>query len=129
MRLSLSLVLTATLTLAELFGCFGPPDQSLIPPAVISGIVLDSASGDQVIGATVLVEELELSELSDVEGRFRITVPYGSYVLKVTHLDYYDKTLSVEVTDDHALDDVEFRLTQNESIRRDNELITPVSTD
>ncbi|MCB2231799.1 carboxypeptidase-like regulatory domain-containing protein [bacterium] len=129
MRLSLSLVLTATLTLGGLFGCFGLPDESLIPPAVISGIVLDSASGDAVIGATILVEELELSALSDVEGRFRITVPYGSYFLKATHLDYYDKTLSVEVTADHALADVEFRLTQNESIRRDNELITPVSTD
>lgn len=120
MRLSFSLVLTAMLTLGALFGCFGPPNESQIPPAVISGNVVDSVTGESVVGADVLVMELEVSSFTDVEGRFRIAVPYGNYVLKVTHLDYYDKTLSVEVTADHALADVESQLTQNESIRRDN---------
>lgn len=49
----------------------------------IKGTVLDANSGDAIIGASVLLPELELGTVTDVQGNYTLQVPSGSYLLKV----------------------------------------------
>ena len=49
----------------------------------MTGTVTDGNSGEAILGATVLLPELEIGTVTDINGRFRVQVPSGSYLLKV----------------------------------------------
>lgn len=55
----------------------------------ISGIIIDSASKEPLIGATILLEGTSIGAVSDVDGRFEIeNVSAGSYNLKSVYFSY-----------------------------------------
>jgi len=64
----------------------------------ITGNVSDAVTGQKLIGATVLIENLQLGASTDVNGNFNIeNIPEGKYILRVSYvgyLDYWD-TISV----------------------------------
>lgn len=69
-----------------LFFCFGVvfAQQSLI-----TGRVEDASSGEILIGANVVVNERSnTGDATDVNGNFRISVPVGSYSIKVSSVGY-----------------------------------------
>jgi len=57
---------------------------------VIKGRVVDSNTGDPLLGANVIIEELAgIGGASDLKGFYRIDyVPAGEYTLKVTYIGY-----------------------------------------
>ncbi|OFY41793.1 MAG: TonB-dependent receptor [Bacteroidetes bacterium GWF2_40_14] len=61
---------------------------------VLKGVVLDKASGEPVIGATIFFEELKKGSSTDMEGKYSVIgVPAGRYKIQVACMTY--KTISV----------------------------------
>ena len=49
--------------------------------AVINGKMVDSETGEPLIGATIYAQELEKGAVTDVDGRFSIVLPPGKYTV------------------------------------------------
>jgi outer membrane receptor protein involved in Fe transport len=67
----------------------------------IVGKVLDSQTGEAIIGANVLIENTNIGAATDLEGNFRIeNVPAGKYNLIISYISYArTKITDVVVTD------------------------------
>jgi len=61
---------------------------------IIRGSVFDETTGDPMIGVTVLVEGTSLGIVSDLDGKFNLSVPAGTYNLKLSFVSYEGKTIS-----------------------------------
>ena len=79
----------------------------------LSGYVKDAGSGEDLIGATVLIKELETGSITNVYGFYSISVPKGTYTLSVSYVGFKalaesvtinsDLTFSIELEDDSEL--------------------------
>ncbi|MCI0707264.1 MAG: TonB-dependent receptor, partial [Ignavibacteriae bacterium] len=76
-------------------------NQSLSQDATngkIIGSVIDSETGEPIIGANVFLEETFFGGATDIEGKFSISVPPGSYALIVSVVSYAKQRITdVEV--------------------------------
>lgn len=61
----------------------------------ISGTISDSNTNETLIGATIFIEELKTSTLTNEYGFYSLTVPSGNYNLKISYLGY--KLLSQKI--------------------------------
>ena len=59
-------------------GAIGPDDEGTVQQAFLTGKVTDAATGEALIGVTVLVKGTTVGTLTDVNGNFSIPVPAGS---------------------------------------------------
>ncbi len=66
----------------------------------IAGKVVDKNTGETVIGANITVEGANTGGVTDLDGNYFITVPAGTYKLKIEYLGYTPEEISgVEVKD------------------------------
>ncbi|MFA4924679.1 MAG: carboxypeptidase-like regulatory domain-containing protein, partial [Ignavibacteriaceae bacterium] len=66
--------------------CFG---AAFAQHSLITGRVEDASSGEMLIGANVVViERNNTGAATDLNGNFRISVPVGSYSLKISSVGY-----------------------------------------
>lgn len=88
-------MLKAKFILSLLLGCllnWSSAQESF----TISGTIKDKATGEELIGATVLVKELVSTGVSANEyGFYSLTLPKGKYTLKASYVGYEDLTLAV----------------------------------
>lgn len=61
----------------------------------ITGMVTDAVTGEPLIAATLLVENTSTGAVTDVEGKFSITLPQGSNVLIVSYVGYDTKRVTI----------------------------------
>ncbi len=54
----------------------------------INGYVKDAENGEELIGATVIVKELETGTITNVYGFYAITLESGEYTLQYSYLGY-----------------------------------------
>lgn len=68
----------------------------------IQGLITDE-NGIYVPGATVMIESLKKGDVTNFDGKFTIvSVPVGTYTLKVSYLGYKDITKEVEVKENET---------------------------
>lgn len=74
--------------------------EAPIEPGQVVGQVLDSETGEPISMARVVLDDPQLSALSDLKGRYRLTeVPSGTHALTIHVLGYAEKTVTgVEVS-------------------------------
>ena len=60
----------------------------------IRGIVYDDQTAESLPGVTVFVEGTTLGSITDFDGKFSVTVPQGTYTLRVSFISY--ETLNIE---------------------------------
>jgi len=67
----------------------------------VSGTVVESSTGEPLIGANVVVEGTTTGTVTDLNGNFKLAVPSGSVTLKVSFIGYneFTKTLSGNESD------------------------------
>lgn len=86
------------------FFCFGcNPSSSDQGTAVLRGVVLDTSLPGQpkVVGATVLLEQNNLSTTTNTEGIFILrNIPGGTYTLTVTKQGYTKYSAEIEIISD-----------------------------
>jgi hypothetical protein len=60
----------------------------------IRGTVYDAMNGEAIPGVTVFLEGTKLGAMTDLDGKFNITVPPGTYQVRVSFISY--NTLSID---------------------------------
>lgn len=70
----------------------------------IRGTVTDANNGDAIIGASVLLPELELGTVTDVNGNYTLQVPSGSYLLRVKAVGNSEISEVRDFTQDQQMD-------------------------
>lgn len=63
-------------------------------PAKITGKVTDKKTGDAIIGLTVMVSGTATGAVTDVEGRYQLSVQPGTYTLEFKFMGYQTKSVS-----------------------------------
>jgi hypothetical protein len=69
---------------------------SALAQTKVSGTVLSQEDGQPIIGAAVKVVGTSTGMLTDVNGRFSVTLPEGKTELEVTYLGYESKTVKAK---------------------------------
>ena len=70
----------------------------------ISGNITDNASGEELIGATIFVNEIQRGTATNVYGFYSLTLPKGKYTLRISYLGYEQLIKEVELSADLRLD-------------------------
>ncbi len=70
----------------------------------VTGVVTDSETGDGLLGASVLVIENGKGATTDENGLYRISLPDGSYTLKVSYVGYQDVEKMITVSGPTTMD-------------------------
>lgn len=68
----------------------------------IEGHVID-LRGSPINAATIFIEEINQGLISDGSGKFRISLPSGTYTLKCSYPEYSDKICHISLTDKEQL--------------------------
>lgn len=68
--------------------------QAFAQGRTVKGRVLD-ATGEGVVGATVMVKGTKIGTATDVDGNYTIQVPEGSSTLKISSMNFTDKEISI----------------------------------
>ncbi len=70
----------------------------------LSGYIKDAGTGEELIQATLFVEELGIGNVSNDYGYYSITLPNGIYTINFRYLGYEDQRVKVELNEDKRLD-------------------------
>ena len=81
-----------TMFLAALFLCMG----TAMAQTKVSGTVFSQEDGQPIIGAAVKVDGTSTGMLTDVNGRFSLTLPAGKNTITVSYLGYESKTVQAK---------------------------------
>ncbi len=65
--------------------------------SVIAGTILDKESGETMIGATVQVDGTDTGVITDIEGKYKLTIAPGSYVINILYVGMEPGKVNVEV--------------------------------
>ena len=97
-----------TMFLASLLICISAAAQTQV-----TGTVLSQEDGQPIIGAAVRIEGIKVGMLTDVNGRFSLTMPKGKTQITISYLGYETKTVTAKngmrvfmKADAHSLDEV-----------------------
>lgn len=63
----------------------------------LSGHVKDAASGEELIGATIYIEELKSGGVTNVYGFYSITFPEGKYNIRYSYIGYESNKIEIEL--------------------------------
>ncbi len=69
----------------------------------LSGTITDASTGEELIGATVYVDELEAGTASNIYGFYSITIPAGIYTVRISYIGYVSKEEVVDFNSNHVL--------------------------
>ena len=81
-----------TMFFACLFLCVG----SALAQTKVAGTVLSQDDGQPIIGAAVKVDGTSTGMLTDVNGRFSLTMPEGKSTITISYLGYISQTLKAK---------------------------------
>lgn len=68
----------------------------------LNGYIKDSLSGESIIGATLTVNGQARGVTSNQYGFFSITLPEGNYVITASHISYFSKPITIELTSNQS---------------------------
>ena len=91
--------------------------------ATLSGYVKDAATGEELIGATIYIEELKTGTITNVYGYYSLSLPPGEYTLVFSFIGYQPRSLTVQVTESQTMN-VEL---QTEDVRLEEIVVTAES--
>ncbi|WP_211097031.1 SusC/RagA family TonB-linked outer membrane protein [Neolewinella litorea] len=72
-----------------------PYVQSNVTEQTLSGTVTDAETGEPLIGATILVQGTNTGTVTDIDGKFEITVPDDATTLIVSSIGYERKEVPI----------------------------------
>lgn len=74
------------------------PDKPTASVYTLSGSIKDGGNGEALIGATVLIKELQTGTVTNAFGFFSITIPKGKYTVSSSFLGYKDHVATVDLS-------------------------------
>lgn len=77
-----------------------PSEYGRYSRATISGLILDAATFEPLIGAVVYEPESEQGATTDLDGRFRMTLPVGDHSLRISYVGYDEMYQDIRLISD-----------------------------
>jgi len=68
----------------------------------LSGYIKDVTNGEELIGATIFIEELSTGVTANVYGFYSISIPKGTYTIKISYLGYDAYSEQININADKA---------------------------
>jgi len=81
---------------------YGGEEEETGPRYTISGHIRDAGTGEELIGAAVLVEELNSGTVTNVYGFYSLSLPPGLYHLKISYIGYELQESAVNLDDNQT---------------------------
>lgn len=97
--LSLLLVYACTVSLM-----YARNDDEKLNRKTLSGHVVDAGSGESLIGASVVIQELGMGTVSNNYGFYSLAVAPGTYTLVCSYIGYEDLVQQLVLTEDQRLE-------------------------
>ena len=69
----------------------------------ISGHVVDASTGEELIGATIFINELSSGGATNVYGFYSLTIPPGKYNIKYSYIGFKPTIISLNLIEDKVL--------------------------
>jgi TonB-dependent starch-binding outer membrane protein SusC len=92
----------------------------------LTGTVTDQATGETLVGATVLITELERGAPANIDGVYRVeNIPVGTYNIRYSFVGYRTVNRSITIAEGQNTVDVELRL---DAAGLDEVVVTGVAT-
>ena len=70
----------------------------------LNGHVKDASSGEELIGATIYIEELKSGGSTNVYGFYSLTIPAGSYKLRYSYIGFESKSIVIDLLENQIQD-------------------------
>ncbi|MGI9542115.1 MAG: TonB-dependent receptor, partial [Cyclobacteriaceae bacterium] len=91
-----------------IFGFYLPSLAQVISPIegekfTINGYVKDHSNGEELIGATVYIKELETGAITNAYGFYSLTLPVGTYTLLYTYIGHQTMVEVINLNKDISL--------------------------
>lgn len=87
----------------------------------LKGVVTDSLTKENLVGANIILEGTSLGAATDIEGHYVInSIPPGRYKIKCTYIGYKPKEFTVTIIDNEA---TEFNIELNADIIEGQEVV------
>lgn len=97
----------------------------------LSGVVTSAESGEKLVGANVFLKGTTLGAATDMDGKYSIEVPKGSYTVVCSYVGFERKEVNVNITNNmqlnFSLKDYQFSLNVTVVADRAKERETPVA--
>ena len=77
---------------------------------IVRGSILDESNGEAIPFATIYVEETGTGTVSDLDGKYNLELPVGTYTLNYRFLGYTDKLISEVVVADGEVSILEVKM-------------------
>ncbi len=71
--------------------------------ATLSGYIKDASTGEELIGASIYIEELKTGNVTNVYGFYSLTIPEGTYNITASFLGYQPEKRQIELTTSHMI--------------------------
>ncbi len=68
----------------------------------ISGTIKDAKNGEELIGASVVIESIKTGVLTNAYGYYALNVPAGKYTVSYTYVGYITIHKDIDLTDDNV---------------------------
>ena len=65
----------------------------------ISGYIKDASNGEELIGATIYIAELQKGAMTNVYGFYSITIPEGNYTIQYSYVGFNHQEISVKLNE------------------------------
>jgi hypothetical protein len=72
--------------------------------ATISGKITDFRTGKPLIGARITVENINLNDITDKDGNYKLSLPVGDYDLKINYMGYDEDLRTIKVNGNGIVD-------------------------
>lgn len=70
----------------------------------VDGFLYDAETGQSIVGANVFIDQLKRGTTTDEDGRYRISVPEGTYTITYSFIGYETVTRQLVVNQDLSID-------------------------
>jgi hypothetical protein len=91
----------------------------------VSGYIKDAGTGEELIGASVYVQQLSTGTTTNAYGFYSLTLPEGNYNLMVSYVGFVTKSQSVNLTQNQTLN---FEVAQ-ESVQMEEVVVSSTKID
>jgi hypothetical protein len=81
-----------------------PGETASLKMIVITGTIRDGKNREPVIGATIQIENTNQGGVSDIHGKYKITIKPGLYTLNISSVGYERTVLPVRIYNEGSLD-------------------------
>jgi len=66
---------------------------------IVSGTIMDEDTNEPLIGANIFVQETSSGTIADLDGKYKLNLPDGTYNISVSYTGYSNETFEVTITD------------------------------